>query len=733
MSTPPGPLSVHAGTGAAREAGADGVRALEPGRSGFVERDGVRVYWESFGEGEQTVLLMPTWAIVHSRMWKFQVPHLARSFRVLVFDPRGNGRSDRPGEASAYDRSHIAGDALAVLDAAGVERADVVSWCGGGEEFMLAAEHPMRVSSLVAIAPFVAVSELPGGEDPDLFDEVLESDEGWARYNRHYWLRDWPGFLAFYQGQIFSEPHSTKQIEDGVRWGLQTDAETILLGEESWGAPWLSERGAALELCERVRCPTLVIQGSEDAIVGAARGAAVAAAIPGARLLTFEGSGHAPLVRDPVKFNLALTEFLGGGRTLRRRLTRSMAGTRPRALFLSSPIGLGHVRRDMAIARELRKLRRDLDIVWFAQHPVSQVLMAAGEHVHPASALMASESAHIESRMGEHELHIFQAWREMDEILLANFMLFHDTVRDERFDLWIGDESWELDYYLHENPECKTAPYVFMSDFVGWLAVDDAPASPEALLAADYNLENIRHVERHPSVRDAALFIGERSDILPRSFGPGLPSMPDWISRHFDFTGYALPFEPSDLEDTALLRRELGFEAGFPLIVASVGGSGVGLHLLRRIAAAYELLRATVPQARLLLVCGPRIDPGEIPPVEGMEVRTYVHDLFRTLACCDLAVVQGGLATTMELVASRRPFISIPLRNHFEQNLHVAHRLGRYGASPPMLYDQATPQRLAAEMLARLGRPVDYAPVASDGAARAATRIAAVLEGTARG
>jgi hypothetical protein len=86
-----------------------------------------------------------------------------------------------------------------------------------------------------------------------------------------------------------------------------------------------------------------------------------------------------------------------------------------------------------------------------------------------------------------------------------------------------------------------------------------------------------------------------------------------------------------------------------------------------------------------------------------MEATGYVHDLFRLLACCDLAVVQGGLTTTMELVANRRPFISIPLRNHFEQNHHVVHRLRRYGAPEPTPYEEATPAHLAALMRARLG------------------------------
>ncbi len=215
---------------------------------------------------------------------------------------------------------------------------------------------------------------------------------------------------------------------------------------------------------------------------------------------------------------------------------------------------------------------------------------------------------------------------------------------------------------------------------------------------------------------------------MPRHFGPELPFMPDWIERHFDFPGYVLPFDPAELADTERIRRELGHDPNRPLIVASVGGSGVGVHLLRRVAAAFAELRKDVPEARLLLVCGPRIDPRQIEPVEGMTAVGYVHDLFRTLASCDLAVVQGGLTTTMELVANRRPFIYIPLRNHFEQNHHVVHRLRRYGAPEPTFYDEATPTLLAAQMLDRLGAAVEYEPVEAGGAAAAAELIAPLLD-----
>jgi pimeloyl-ACP methyl ester carboxylesterase/predicted glycosyltransferase len=702
------------------------MRAKEPDQTGFIEREGVRVHWELLGDGERTVLFLPTWSLFHSRHWKMQLPYFARHFRVLTFDGRGNGKSDRPPDVAAYTEREFTADALAVLDATGTDEAAIVGFSLGGQRaLLLAADHSERVSAAAFIGPAVPIAPPHSFRVLASFDDELDTDEGWAKYNRHSWLRDYPGFVEFFITEMFKEPHSTKQIEDGIKWGLETTPEILIATHLG---PGIADEAEARELASRVRCPVLVVHGDKDQQVPLARGAALAEAT-GGRLVTLEGSAHAPHMRDPVKVNLLLREFLGEGeRPKQRTIRRAMRRRNPRALYVSSPIGLGHAQRDLAIARELRKLRPDLEITWLAQHPVTAVLEAAGETVHPASRKMANESAHIESEMGEHDLHVFQAWREMDEILLANFMLFHDVVRDDHYDLWLGDESWELDYYLHENPELKAAPYVFMTDFVGWLPIDDSPGSREAFVAADYNDENIRHIERYPYVRDAAVFVGSKDDVVPRHFGPELPFMPDWIDRHFDFPGYVLPFDPAEFEDTERLRRELGHDPNRPLIVASVGGSGVGIHLLRRIAGAFAELRKDVPEARLLLVCGPRIDPAAIEPVEGMTAVGYVHDLFRTFAAADLAVVQGGLTTTMELVANRRPFIYIPLRNHFEQNHHVVHRLRRYGAPEPTFYDEATPRLLAAQMLDRLGAAVEYEPVETGAAAAAAELIVPLLE-----
>jgi hypothetical protein len=371
-------------------------------------------------------------------------------------------------------------------------------------------------------------------------------------------------------------------------------------------------------------------------------------------------------------------------------------------------------------------LRPDLQIEWLAQPPVTTALQAHGEKIHPASKFLACEVAHIESESAEHDLHCFQAWRQMDEILLANFMVFHDLVREEPFDLWIGDEAWELDYYLHENPEQKKAPYVWLTDFVGWLPMPDGGAREE-YLTADYNSEMIGHIARYPQLRDLALFVGNTGDIIPDRFGPDLPLIRDWTQDHYDFPGYITGFQPVSPAEREELRHELGYRPDEKVCLVTVGGSGVGHHLLKRVMAAFPTAKRSLPELRMIVVCGPRIDPASLPVMPGLEVRGYVNGLYRHLAAADLAVVQGGLSTAMELTANQRPFLYFPLKHHFEQNYHVRYRLDRYGAGCHMDYAATTPESLAQAMLNEFERPVNYRPVESDGAARAARRIAELL------
>jgi predicted glycosyltransferase len=448
------------------------------------------------------------------------------------------------------------------------------------------------------------------------------------------------------------------------------------------------------------------------------------------------GAGHIPLARDPVAVNRLLHDFARRVDTTRSRATEEAPGAgrtwarwshRPkRALFLSSPIGLGHGRRDIAIATELRRRHPDIQIDWLTQHPVTRLLEEAGESVHPASALLANESAHIESEAAEHDLHCFEALRRMDEILIANFMVFHDVVSEGAYGLVIGDEAWDVDHFLHENPELKRFAYAWLTDFVGNIPMPDDDERRRRI-TADYNAEMIEHIERLPRIRDRAIFVGNPEDVIGETFGPGLPRIADWTWEHYQFAGYITGVDPERLGDRVELRQRLGYQRDERVCVVTVGGSAVGGHLLRRVADAFDAASARVPGLRMVVVTGPRIDPGTIADRDGLEVRAFVPDLPQHLAACDLAIVQGGLTTCMELTAAARPFIYVPLRHHFEQNYHVAHRLDRYGAGRRLDYEDVNPDALAEAIVAEIGREVAYRPVETDGAARAADLLAELI------
>jgi hypothetical protein len=470
-----------------------------------------------------------------------------------------------------------------------------------------------------------------------------------------------------------------------------------------------------------------VIQGDRDKCQPPERGLRLAELTQADHVVLHE-CGHLPNARDPVRVNRLIQEFVGrleDGAPRRRAWTR--AAVRPRrALFVSSPIGLGHAWRDVAIAHELRSLVPDLEVQWLAQHPVTTLLKACGERVHPASRELAPEAAHVDAETGEHELHAFHMLRRLDEIFCANFMVFQDIAEQEHFDLWIADEGWEVDYFLHENPELKNTPYVWLTDFVGVVPMPEG-GEHEAFLAADYNAQMVDHIERRPYVRDRAIYIGSPEDIVPERLGPELPAIREWTEQHFEFAGYITGFDLDELTDREALRAEFGYRPEQKICIVAAGGSAVGIPLMQRAIAAFPEAKRLVPELRMIVVAGPRVDPRSLPGGQSVEVCGYVHRLFRQLAACDLAISHGGLATTMELTATRRPFLYFPLKFHFEQNCHVRHRLQRYRAGRRMDFDDSPPSAIAEAIAQEIGRTVEYQPVETDGARRAAQRVAEML------
>jgi pimeloyl-ACP methyl ester carboxylesterase/UDP:flavonoid glycosyltransferase YjiC (YdhE family) len=714
------------------------VRAREADESGYATTtDGLRLYWERHGSGAVTIVLLPANPISNSRLWKAQVHHLARHYRVILYDGRGNGKSDSPDPAGQWLGGWWAADCLSVMDATGTPSAVLAGICADGvwPSIQIAAAHPERVQAIVAIAAGVPLLSPPHefrAEALRTFEDEPGCDpRGWQKFNRRYIEEDHAGFLEFFFGEMFPEPHSTKQIEDAVEYGLEGSADVLLMDDAE---PVAATKDEVQAICRRVHCPVLVVHGDRDNCQPISRSIALAE-LTGARFVRLNGSGHLPNARHPVVVNTLIREFVDSAVAPPAPHPSPWLFARERkrrVLWISSPIGLGHILRDLAISRALRRQVPGLEIHWWAQPPVTTVLEAEGEIVHPASEEMASESAHWESEATHHDLHAFYAFRRMDEIFCANYMLFDDVVRETPYDLWVGDESWEVDHFLHENPERKIAPYAFMTDVIGFLPVDPAGDPREADLCTDYNAEMIEHLARFPYVRDRSVFVGAFDELPDASFGPGLPRIREWSAQWFRPVPYVVPFDPAQYRRPRALRTRLGYGTGYPLYVAAVGGTAVGRDLLALIAEGFEIVRKEQPEARLVMVTGPRIAPSDLPDVEGMDKLGYVPSLFEHLACADVAIVQGGLSTTMELVAARRPFVYFPLAHHWEQQHFVAHRLDHYGAGVRMDYATTTPVDLAAAITAAAAKRPAYRAVRRDGAAQAAAHLADILSGGSR-
>jgi pimeloyl-ACP methyl ester carboxylesterase len=286
--------------------GVSATRAREPDRSGFAENGGVRIAYEVFGDGSPTIVFLPNAPIIHSRQWKAQVPYFARHARVVTFDGRGNGRSDRPSTILDYAEDVMTRDAFAVMDASDTESAVVVALCTSvTKACLMAVWQPERVLGIVAIAPGIELT--PDLEHWNAFESEPETDEGWGKATRSYWLRDWPGWARFWAEQTFPEPHSTRHIEETTVWQLETTAETELLEED---APRVVDGiRDAEELLARVRCPQLIMCGDLDVCQGMSRAERMAE-LTGAPLIRFEGSGHVPPARHPVRVNLLIRDFV---------------------------------------------------------------------------------------------------------------------------------------------------------------------------------------------------------------------------------------------------------------------------------------------------------------------------------------------------------------------------------------------------------------------------------------
>jgi len=389
-----------------------------------------------------------------------------------------------------------------------------------------------------------------------------------------------------------------------------------------------------------------------------------------------------------------------------------------RILFFSGSVGLGHVGRDLAIANELRLQCPNIEISWLAISPASDVLLEAGEHLLPESRLLSDVNKTIEDvHKDGHQLNVINYLIKTRKGWNQNFKVYQSVTEQKHFDVFIGDETFEISMALGKKPALKKLPIVFITDHIG---IDPTGTGlKEKLITYIINMNGIRSIRGI----DLFLFVGELEDVLDKSDGFLLPTnRRDRAKKTWQFVGYILPFKPSNYADITHLRHKLGYRDD-PLIICSVGGTSAGKEILELCGKAYSLVKQHIPNIQMLLVTGPRLPADSLDVPQGVEVTGYVSGLHEHLAVCDLAVVQGGGTITLELTALRRPFIYFPLEGHYEQELIVTERLKRHKAGIRMTYSQTTPEILAEQIIANLGKDVDYADIPLDGAKKAVKLI----------
>ena len=396
---------------------------------------------------------------------------------------------------------------------------------------------------------------------------------------------------------------------------------------------------------------------------------------------------------------------------------------RKKILYVSGSIGLGHVFKDLAIAENLRKLNPEIEITWLAAHPASVALQSKGEALHPDSAQFFNYSASAESVAVGSQLNLVDYVLRSIGGWARNVQIFRRILARERYDLAIGDETYEVLIALIFRLLRVRIPFVMICDFLGLDPTTDRPLDRIGTYILNWIWSRDYRVFRAKG--RLALFVGETEDVPDASLGRWLPNRREYAKAHYNFIGYVLSFNPEHYRDRAKLRQELGYSED-PLIICTIGGTAIGKGLLELCGKAFPIIREKIPNLQMVLVAGPRLPPESIAAPPGVELRGFVPDLYQHYAASDLAIAQGGHSSTIELTALNRPFIFFPIEGHSEAE-SIAELLARHKAGIRMSLSTTTPQSLSEAVVRNLGQEVSYVPIPVDGGAKAAELILQLL------
>jgi len=389
-------------------------------------------------------------------------------------------------------------------------------------------------------------------------------------------------------------------------------------------------------------------------------------------------------------------------------------------LFISGSLGLGHVGRDIEIAGALRKLHSGIEISWMAESPASDVLIRNGEKLLPEADLLFSSNSVMEKSAKEYKANLVQWAMNVRKGWAKNGEVYSKIMDSYDFDLWIGDEPYDIMIAMANNQALKKCPFVVVYDFLG---LDASTFNPIDHIAAYLtNRIWLKFLKSEPPLADKSFFIGELEDVPDRRFGFMLPNRREIAKKKVTFAGYIVPEDIENYKDKRGARSLLGY-GDEPLIFCSIGGTSAGKNLFDLCIKAYPLIKSRIPNIRMILVCGPRLSTENINAPQGVDVLGYVPNLYRHMGAADLCIVSGGGTITLELTALEKPFLYFPLEQHFEQEVSVAGRCQRHRAGVKMVCSKTTPELLAETVFSNIDKEVDYAKIPINGSKEIAKKI----------
>jgi len=393
-----------------------------------------------------------------------------------------------------------------------------------------------------------------------------------------------------------------------------------------------------------------------------------------------------------------------------------------RVLYISGSVGLGHVTRDIAVARALRKLNPNLQIDWLAEEPATTFLKSEQEKVLEDSSKMTHGNRLLPDPEA-YDINVMRWLANLRKQMSINANTIIEIARKGNYDLVVGDETFDLTFEFWDDPQKKTFPFAMMYDCYG---ADQMSSNPKDMFFTWYiNRLWYKFINSHGKVADRFLFVGELEDIEDKSLGLFLPNRKSSAEKGLDFVGHILRFNPRDYADKQEVRRRLGYDDS-PLVLVTKGGTAAGKPLLDLCIAAFPHAQKAIANLKMVIFCGPSIDPGSLKGPAGVDIRGYEPKLYEHMAASDLVITQGGHTTVNETMALGKPFLVFPLEHHFDQ-METVRRCDEQGAGVRMRFYQTTPEMLGESIVANLGKKVTYPDVKYNNGERAAGILSEML------